>query len=782
MRFALCLTQEHNLWLVGLAAIICLIGSYITFRLFQRLRHAEAGTRIAWTFMGAVTTGATIWCTHFVAMIAYQPGLPVEYEPVLTGASLGIAIFGSALALWVANHNFRAAGMLGGMIFGLTVTAMHYTGMKAFAVRGLVHWSPSYVASSIGGAVLFGALAFHRGHAAARRDPVWLPAALMVLSIIILHFTAMAAMEIIPLAPRYGEFTASAVNLEMAFAVTGVGLLVLGTALCSHALEAQSFAQARRQLEALLEGSVDGMVVEQDGNIVAANAAFLSLAGCGYEEIIGRALSTWIPDLDLVRADSLTQTNLATNNQRSIPVEVALRRDDGQARPSMIYAIRDLRMRLAQERRIAYLARNDSLTDLPNRASFLEWLTRQTDEDGPCAPLALLSIDLDRFKEVNDVHGHAAGDQLLSTIAERMKDAVRPGEFVARLGGDEFVALMTLREREDVLELVDRLREAITAPVELDGQQLSCGLSVGVALWPEDARETSTLINNADLAMYRAKASLATDVCFYEEAMDKAVRARRRMVQELREALDQGQLCLHWQVQAAVQTGHITGYEALVRWVRDDGTMTSPSEFIPIAEQSGLILPIGEWVLRTACAEAAMWDKPHKIAVNLSPVQLSHVDLPQLIHQILLETGLPPSRLELEITETAMITDFDRTTHTLRQIKALGVAVAMDDFGTGYSSLSTLRAFPFDKIKLDRSFMTELDGTPQSAAIIRAVLALGSSLDIPVLAEGVETQEQLLFLREQGCDEAQGYLLGRPQATVGGTTSSRPIGFWHDAA
>jgi len=234
----------------------------------------------------------------------------------------------------------------------------------------------------------------------------------------------------------------------------------------------------------------------------------------------------------------------------------------------------------------------------------------------------------------------------------------------------------------------------------------------------------------------------------------------------MREALDQGQFSLNWQLQAAVDTGDITGYEVLLRWIQPDGTFISPADFIPLAEENGLILPIGEWVLRTACAEAASWTEPHKIAVNLSPVQLGHVDLPRLVHQVLVETGLSPSRLELEITETAMITDMERTTHVLRQLKLLGVSIAMDDFGTGYSSLSTLRAFPFDKIKLDRSFMSELDGGPQSAAIIRAVLALGESLHIPVLAEGVETLEQLAFLRDQGCDEVQGYLLGRPQKTA----------------
>ncbi len=260
--------------------------------------------------------------------------------------------------------------------------------------------------------------------------------------------------------------------------------------------------------------------------------------------------------------------------------------------------------------------------------------------------------------------------------------------------------------------------------------------------------------------------------------MDKAVRERRRMVQQLREALDQDQFSLAWQVQAAVDTGEVTGYEVLLRWVQPDGTFVSPADFIPLAEESGLILPIGEWVLRKACAEAAGWAEPHKIAVNLSPIQLGHVDLPRLVHQVLVETGLSPSRLELEITETAMIADLDRTTHILRQLKLLGVSVAMDDFGTGYSSLSTLRAFPFDKIKLDRSFMSELDGGPQSAAIIRAVLALGESLEIPVLAEGVETLEQLHFLREQGCDEAQGYLLGRPKPIADSHIPDAALALW----
>jgi len=764
MRFLTCLTEEHNLALVGLAAWFCLVGSMITIRLLDRIRHAERGTRIAWVFLGGAATGATIWCTHFIAMIAYQPGVEVAYEPRLTGMSLLLAIFGSAGALHLATRRWPPSAALGGALFGVTVSVMHYVGMQAFVAHGMVRWSHGQVALSVLFAVALGALAFDRARATGRFAGPWWATGMMVASIVLLHFTGMAAMIVTPFAPAVGQVGSSAATIVMAIAVAGVGTLVVGTGLATYILDAQARADTRRRLRELLESNVDGKVIVQAGQIVATNAAFAALVGIDTAAAIGQKLARWIDDIDAAHVDRIAQLTLTAADGTEIPTEVAVRIDPRSSCPQTIYSIRDLRARIAQERRIAHLARNDSLTGLPNRTSFLEWLARQTGPDSAHRAVALLSIDLDRFKEVNDMHGHAAGDQLLTRIAERMKAALLPGEFIARLGGDEFVAVMPVAEPDDAAQLIDRLRDAITAPVMLEqsGVETSCGMSLGVALWPRDATELSTLINNADLAMYRAKASIAVDACFYEEEMDKTVRLRRRMVKELRTAIDRGEFSLHWQVQESVGTGAITGYEALLRWTRADGSSVSPANFIPLAEQSGLILAIGEWVLRTACATAASWAEPHRIAVNLSPVQLGHVDLPRLVQQVLLDTGLSPARLELEITETAMIADPVRTIHILRQLKAIGVSVAMDDFGTGYSSLSTLRSFPFDKIKLDRSFMAELNGAPQSAAIVRAVLTLGESLNIPVLAEGVETIEQLAFLREQGCDEAQGYLLGRP--------------------
>ena len=761
MRVLTCLTQEHNLLLVLLAAIICVVGSVVLNRLFDKNRRSEAKARLPWLFLGAMAGGATIWCTHFVAMLAYRPGVEVAYAPMLTGASLLVAMASCGLAIGIGSMRGRYAALAGGAVFGLGVTAMHYTGMAAFTAEAVVIWSPAYVAVSVIAAVIGGAAAFQM----ATDDRPWrrplVAPLLLVLTIVSLHFTGMGALTVMPLAPSADATLLTQAEIMLAASVAAIGFLLLGTAAASYALEEQTERQSRDRLSSLIEGSVDGMVVVAAGKVRLANHAFSELCGVQEGETVGTVIEEWIEDVGSLQPGLLIQSRVKARDGAPVPVEIAVREEMAAGQTVVrILAVRDLRSRIAQERRIAHLARNDSLTGLANRTSFIEKLDRLAAGEGS---FALLAIDLDRFKEVNDLYGHAVGDSLLVHIADNLKAATREGEFVARLGGDEFVALIPIRERMDAHAAAERLRKAILTPLQAEHAELQCGASVGIALWPDDATETSVLINDADLAMYRAKSALTTAICFYEGAMDEAVRQRRRITLGLRDALEHDRFELHYQLQASVETGAVTGFEALLRWKQVDGTYVSPADFIPLAEETGLILPIGEWVLRRACAEAASWEEPHRIAVNLSPVQLSHVDLPRLVHQILIETGLAPHRLELEITETAMISDMERTTHVLRQLKLLGVSVAMDDFGTGYSSLSTLRAFPFDKIKLDRTFMSELDGGPQSKAIIRAVLALGESLDIPVLAEGVETQDQLNFLREQGCDEVQGYLLGRPR-------------------
>ncbi|WP_292041651.1 MULTISPECIES: bifunctional diguanylate cyclase/phosphodiesterase [unclassified Brevundimonas] len=764
MRVLTCVVEDHNWMLVALAALVCVIGSVITMSLFRKMHGTSGLTRATWLVTGAGAGGAAIWCTHFIAMLAWTPSMVTAYEPAATAASLVVALAGCALALGIGSLKGTAPRLAGGALFGLSVSAMHYLGMAGLENRAFLLFDPTYVIVSVVLAIGLGMAAFSL---ASRRKAIQanvLGSLALVGAIVSLHFTGMAAVTVLPMDAALQ--TSGVSHSLLAFGVAGVGMLLLGSALATYALQDQTQKREHRRLNALIDGAADGMVIEIDGDIVTANEAFVSLCGLISADLRGTPIARWIEDAEAMTGQAVVQSQLRTVDGEQVPVEVTVRHERGEGGVAVrLFAVRDLRRRLEQERRIAFLARNDSLTGLPNRASFLEKMARMTQLLAGGGRFALFAIDLDRFKDVNDLYGHAVGDQLLVHIAGNLKRASQEGEFIARLGGDEFIGLVPLKPEADEAHIraaAMRWIEAIQIPMSSEHTDVGCGASVGVAVWPTDAEDASILINNADLAMYRAKASLHDKVCFYEKAMDEAVRHRRRVTQGLREALEQEQFQIYYQPQVSVSGGDITGYEALLRWPQADGSFVPPDQFIPVAEDSGLILPIGEWVLRRACQEAMLWDKPLRLAVNLSPVQLGHADLPRLVQQILLETGLSPSRLELEITETAMISDMVRSTHILRQLKALGVSIAMDDFGTGYSSLSTLRAFPFDKIKLDRAFMTELGGSPQSRAIIRAVLTIGESLNIPVLAEGVETPDQLDFLREQGCDEVQGFLLGRP--------------------
>ncbi|WP_062762769.1 EAL domain-containing protein [Falsirhodobacter sp. alg1] len=423
----------------------------------------------------------------------------------------------------------------------------------------------------------------------------------------------------------------------------------------------------------------------------------------------------------------------------------------------------DVTERTRSERQIVHMARHDVLTGLPNRASFQENIGWSLDSQREgVIGIAVLGIDLDRFKEINDHLGHAVGDEVLTILAQRVTSAMVGDEFAARFGGDEFAAFKPYRHPSEVQEFADRLMAVICSPVNIQQHKVSVGASIGIALYPEDGHTAEKLLSNSDMAMYRAKRSITEKICYYQADMDEAYRSRRQLARDLWTALDRNEMFLHYQIQKSVSTGETTGFEVLLRWNHPERGNVSPADFIPVAEECGAILPIGEWVLRTACQQAARFVQKSRIAVNLSPVQLGNRHFVATLQAILEETGLEPDRLELEVTETSIIANKERTLNMLAQIKALGVTIAIDDFGTGYSSLETLRSFAFDKIKLDRSFVHEVDTNRQAKAIIRAILALGRSLEVPVLAEGVETIEQLHLLRNEGCDQAQGYYLGRP--------------------
>jgi diguanylate cyclase (GGDEF)-like protein len=427
--------------------------------------------------------------------------------------------------------------------------------------------------------------------------------------------------------------------------------------------------------------------------------------------------------------------------------------------------LRQSRAQRRVEERVRYLAQHDLLSGALNRSSLNEELTRaawRAEAGGP--GFAVLCVDLDRFKEVNDTLGHAAGDEVLRQVAQRLRALLRHGDHVARLGGDEFAVLQDgVSGPADVSALAQRVVETLAAPYEFQGNPVLCGGSVGAAIFNVDSKQVDDLLHKADLALYRAKADGRGGFSFYEAQLDQRLQERRELVRDLGQAIESGAMALHYQPLYAADGTTLLGYEALARWMHPTRGNVPPGEFIPVAEETGLIEPLGRWVLRSACAEAATWPEPLMVAVNLSAAQFRNDALLRTVVDALGDAGLAPERLELEITESLLMVDTDRVVRVLQSLSALGVRIAMDDFGTGYSSLAYLWRFPFDKLKIDRAFTKGLAEDPKVNLIVRSIVSLAHSLQIRVNAEGVETDGQMRALQKHGCDELQGFLLGKPK-------------------
>jgi diguanylate cyclase (GGDEF)-like protein len=436
---------------------------------------------------------------------------------------------------------------------------------------------------------------------------------------------------------------------------------------------------------------------------------------------------------------------------------------------------KDITEQRKAEAKIAYMAHHDALTDLPNRLRFYEQVEQLLAKTRQGAHVAVFCLDLDRFKEVNDAHGHPVGDLLLKAVADRLRQCIRDTDTVARLGGDEF-AIMQAGDSQpvDATALASRLIEAVGAPYKLAGRKVAVDLSIGIALAPGDGLDPAQLLKNADMALYRAKSDGHGLYRFFEPDMDARMQARRKLEIDLGRAIANGEFELFYQPLVDMKTEYVTGFEALIRWHHPERGLILPLDFIAVAEETGLIVPIGDWVLRQACAEAATWPSNVKIAVNLSPTQFKNKSLLSSVVSALASSNLLPNRLELEITESVMLQDSGVTLAVLHELRGLGVRISMDDFGTGYSSLSYLRKFPFDKIKIDQSFIYDMSDHDDSLAIVRAVIAMGSGLGIATTAEGVETTEQFKRLKLEGCTEVQGFLFSppRPAAEIKGLLAS----------
>nr|QIG99026.1 EAL domain-containing protein [Bradyrhizobium sp. 6(2017)] len=563
--------------------------------------------------------------------------------------------------------------------------------------------------------------------------------------------------------------------LMAAFAIMAVIVFLL---LKRHQISDDRLAAERRNLTTAVNNIPQGLVLyDASARIIICNRPYIEMfglspdiakPGCTMQRLIAHRQETGSFDGDVEDfCDAIignVKLGRATRQLTRAPggraIEIVNKPLPGGG---WVATIEDVTERTRTENRIAYMAHYDALTDLPNRVLFRERLERALKALRPDEQLAVMYIDVDEFKSVNDALGHQIGDELLRAIADRLRSCLAEGDVAARLGGDEFAVIQTaIRDQTQTMQLLAAIYQAIRQPVDCSGHLITTDASIGIAVAPADGLDLDQLLRNADLALYGAKSDGRRTYRFFETGMDARAKARRSLELELRQAIADGSFELHYQPLLHLEDSRVSCCEALLRWRHPERGMISPADFIPVAEDTGLINDIGHWVLNTACREAVNWPEHIHVAVNVSPIQFKSQTLALNVAAALAASGLAPSRLELEITEAVLIRDDEAALDILHQLRELGVRIALDDFGTGYSSLSYLQRFPFDKIKIDRAFIKDLAGAGASSTIVQAVVNIATASDMTTTAEGVETEQQRNMLRILGCTEMQGYLFSRP--------------------
>ncbi len=760
-------------------ALIATLGAALASPLLISTRAQKAPWRASCA-LALILTGTAV-ATFFSAVSWAYPRL-VAIVPAGWAAS-GVAIcFGCTLAAGLlqfgAVHSARSTLLAGSLASaGLSCLLIIF---MAGIVRPLV---PAYdldavIVVMVCGAALFG-LGMREGVNPNRRMPRLYACVMVALAVTAETMGSLAA--ILPegewsTAMRSGNHLAStpiviivAAEAAMALLLGLTGSLLDNRVAARHRLEGDRFRQ-------LADSTLEGILIHRDGVILDGNQSVATLLEMDLPELRATPVRRFMPPhwtatpADAANDAVGTETEIMTARGERLPVEIVSRPIEYGGQPALVTAFRDIRERRRSEERIRFLAHHDPLTRLANRAKLHDHLelalelARKTE-----APLAVLCLDLDGFKTVNDTLGHAAGDQLLCQVAERLRGNLRDNDIVARLGGDEFAILQTSGSQpENAIAIARRLIDCLAPEFTFDNQAVTIGTSVGIAIYPSDGVTVIDLMKHADIALYRAKDQGRGGFCMFEMSMDLALRDRRALEQDLRQALAQESLALHFQPLFDSKR-RVIAFEALSRWMHPTRGLVSPTIFIPLAEECGMVGQLGEWVLRTACTEAASWEEHVRIAVNVSPRQFTRGKLPALVAAVLEETGLTPDRLELEVTEGVLIDNPDQALEILNQLRDIGVRLVLDDFGTGYSSLSYLHRFPFHKLKVDRSFVQVLESDVNSRAIVSAIISMSRDLKLDVTAEGVETVDQFELLCDQGCHQLQGFLLGRPipQASVG---------------
>lgn len=787
-------SSTYHIPLVSLSIIIAIIASYAALDLGIQVQKTKSYARHIWMISGAFAMGMGIWAMHFVAMLAFHLSINVTYDVTLVIVSILPAILSSGFALFIISRPVmeKKQVLLGALFMATGIVSMHYTGMEAMKMNAEIQynsllWTLSAVIAFVASVVALYLLSFVSQNY--KTSKIWLvklgSAVLMGIAISGMHYTGMSAATY-KAHQHHTDLAATPFSTLLAYAIGIVILILLGMVFISTFIDRRFEYQSilsEKKFRSVIESANDSIILsDRTGTIISWNKGAELIFGFTEKEALGKNLKIIIPDKFKVVHQQGMERYLLSGEPKVIgntveleglrkdgsefPIELSLAawQEEGNVYFSSI--IRDITERKRNEKKINQMVYRDPLTGLPNRLLLNDRLSQALElADETKQTIGIMFIDLDRFKYINDTLGHAVGDQLLIEIAKRIQSCVGKNDTVCRQGGDEFIVLIPNTTADEVSKIAQQIVDLFSSSVMVNEQELFVTPSIGIAMYPGDGRDIETLIKNADTAMYRVKEQGKNNFQFYTPEMNEAVTKKMKLEIGLRKALERDEFKIVYQPQINVETGGIIGVEALLRWHHPEWGTISPAEFIPIAEETGLILQIGEWVLHGACWQNKAWQNagyaPLRMAVNISSRQFQQSDLVERVSRILRETELAPQYLELELTES-IIQDSKYAVAKMQQLKEMGIHLSIDDFGTGYSSLSYLKTFPIHTLKIDQSFTRNIYADPKDASLVETIIAMAHNLNLKVIAEGVETEEQLQFLQQKQCNEAQGYYFSRP--------------------